>query len=96
MLKEITIILGTIVCIFLVLPTYWVFYTSGPIGLGIPLLLVGIVLAYAVFHGIRLLDNNEGRLARDFLIFLICAIVLSSITIIEIFPYFASKFLPIS
>jgi len=44
MLKEISIIFGTIGCIFLIIPLYGATFTSGPLSLSIPLLLLASVL----------------------------------------------------
>ncbi len=96
MLKKNIAILGSIGCIFLIISLHWVFYTDGLLGLSMPLVLLGIVLAYIFFHAIKLFDNNEGHLERKFLLLLIVAIVLSSIILIDVFPYFASRFLHIS
>ena len=96
MLKEIAIILGAIGCIFLIIPVYWVFYTSGPIGLSVPLVLLGIILVYALYDVTKLFENDEGNIAMYFLLSLIAAIVFSIFILFEIFPYFASKFLPIA
>ena len=92
MLKEIVIILGAMGCIFLIIPVDLIFYTSGPFSLSMPLILFGVVLAYAGFHAIKLLDNDEGHLARNFLILLSVAIVFSFIISFEIIRYFPPIF----
>lgn len=92
MLKEIVIILGAMGCIFLIIPVDWIFYTSGPFSLSMPLILLGFVLAYADFHAIKLLDNNEGHIAGNFLLFLSVAIVFSFIISFEIIRYFPPRF----
>lgn len=92
MLKEIAIILGAIGCIFLIIPMNLQFYSSGPWILSMPLVLLGFVLVYAYFDVIKLFDNNEGNLAKYFLLFIIAAIIVSSIIIIEILSYFHPNF----
>ena len=92
MLKEIALILGAIGCIFLIIPMNLKFYSSGPWILSMPLVLLGFVLVYAYFDVIKLFDSNKSNLAKYFMFFLIAAILVSSVILVEIFPYFHPNF----
>jgi hypothetical protein len=96
MLKEVGIILSAIGCILLVLPVMALLYTNGPIALILPALLFIIIVVYAVFDVNKLLRQNKGNLVRNFVLCLILSIVISTITLLVVFPYFAANYLPIA
>lgn len=96
MLRGVWIILSAIGCILLVLPVMALFHTNGPIALILPAILFIITLIFAISDINKLLRQNQGGLARIFVLCLILSIVISTIILVLIFPYFAANYLPIA
>jgi len=91
MLREIAIILGAMGCIFLIIPLMWISWYGSPVSLLLPLVLLAIVVAYAVYDIKKLHRNRQYDLAQYFMLFLIIAIVFSFIILFIIFPYITPK-----
>ena len=91
MIKEISIILAAIGCVFLIIPLIWLFI--GALSLILPLLLLAVTVVYAGFNASKLYKNRQGQLANRFLLALAFSIILSFIILYIIFPYVTPKLL---
>ncbi len=89
MLKEISVILAAIGCVFLIIPLLWLFV--GPVSFILPLLLLAVTLVYAGFGIKKLYNNRQDHLAHQFLLALVVAVILSFIILYIIFPYVTPK-----
>jgi 4-amino-4-deoxy-L-arabinose transferase-like glycosyltransferase len=77
MLKQISIILAVVGCVFLIIPLLRMFV--GALSFILPLVLLAIVLVFAGFDMKRLYKNREYSLARNFLLILVLAVIFSFI-----------------
>ena len=92
MLKEVCIILAAIGCIFLIIPLTLLAPFYGSTVFGMPMIFIIIVLAYASYDVKKLRDKREYDLLYSFVLILIGAIVISTIMLFLIYPFFVPKY----
>ena len=91
MLKQIGIVLSAIGCVFLIIPLLWMFV--GSLSFILPLILLAIVLCYAGFEIKGLWKKRELKLAQNFAVILVLAVIFSFAILYFIFPYVVPKLL---
>jgi hypothetical protein len=88
MLKEASIIIFAICCVFSIIPLTWIPYPS-PIGALLSISLLFIVILYAVYDVGKLYGNKKYRLAKYFIVLLTLSIIFSFIIVMMVWPYFS-------
>ena len=85
MIREASIIVLAVCCVFSFIPLFSVF--SNAYSLFLPVSFLLIVLSYAGYKAKKLIDNGEHKLAKGFILSLIVAMVLSMIVVYFILPF---------
>jgi len=78
MLREVSIIIFTVCCVFSIIPLAWISFPNPSAPL-LGFILLGIVLFYAAYDIVRLFQKKEGEFALTFLLILIATVVFSLI-----------------
>jgi len=89
MLKEVSIILAVIICIFLELGLYWAFPHNSQFVFVFQFLSLSLVLAYAAYYFKNLLQTAQKKKAGAFIVTLIIALMVSFVAAYLTFTHFA-------